>query len=109
MRKMVGLFVAGALLLLLLGGVASARVAWRPSVRTPVDMQMAIYNRFGYQPPITNVYGNEQVNIVDSWSSWTYGDYSSWIQVDQNAEQAGDVVITEYQNGDETDSDENES
>jgi len=104
MRKMVGLFLTGALLLLLLGGVASARIVWYPSQRTPLDMQVAIYGKYGYQPPVTNVYGNEQVNIVDSWSSWVYGDYSSWIQVDQTSDTAGDIVVTDYQDGDKTDS-----
>ena len=106
--KLAGMFVAGALLLLLLGGVASARITWQPSVRTPMDMQVAICGRYGYQPPITNVYGNEQVNIVDSWSSWTYGDYSSWIQVKQTSDTAGDIVVTDYQDGDKTDSTDSE-
>lgn len=103
MKKFVWVFVAAALSLLLLAGVVSARIAWWPSVRTPLDMQIAIYGQYGYQPPITNVYGNDTVNIVDSWSSWVYGDYSSWISVEQTSDTAGDVVITEYSEEDETD------
>lgn len=114
MKKFVRVFVAVALSLLLLAGVVSARIAWWPSVRTPLDMQMAIYGQYGYQPPITNVYGNENVNIVDSWSSWVYGDYSDWISIELWADTAGDVVIEEYysdedKTDDETDLDESES
>ena len=106
MKRILSIFIAGSLSLFLLAGVASARYinGWWPSPRTSIDLQVAVYNYYGYQPPVTNIYGNENVYVVDSWSQWNYGDYSSWTSVSQDSETAGDITIKTYQNGNGDDS-----
>lgn len=110
MRKLFSIFMVAVILVLT--GVASAKIitGWQPSYRTSLDMQVAIYGKYGYQPPITNVYGNEQVNIVDSWSQWYYGDYASWIRVEQTGTTEGGITVIGYEDeNDEEESDSEES